>query len=222
MVIGRSLGGAYATAQHKTVYIDRGSQDGISVGHVFRAFIEKDPDTNESLINTEFVRLGHIQIVQVVSNFSMGLVINSRTAIDDNTKVVSVTDVSDLSLEPIRVLPASVEPSAQTPTTSESPANLPPELPAELPTEPTNEDELDKLDDQKELSEKEKRDLEQLEATRVQTPPDAPLEIPADGPPPELPPDIESMDAIPPTDAAPVPETSTPVEPPPAEEPPPI
>lgn len=227
VIVDRTQGSSFATAQHKTVFVDRGSRDGVGEGMIFRVYFQKDPDTDEALEVQESTRLGHLQVIQVSETFSTAVVYNSRTAIDDEAPAVLLTDVSDLELEP-RAGEPTVVPETSQPS---EPGDLP-SLPVEAPPSdavppPAPADDLDGLDDQKDLDENEKKELQQLEEWKKdpsQNPPPAdippsdgvappPQEIPTDLPP-EIPTEVLPED---PTGLPPVgPETAPP--PPPPEE----
>jgi DNA-dependent RNA polymerase auxiliary subunit epsilon len=170
----------YATAQHKSVFIDRGAQDGVGEGMIFRIFLDRDPDTDEAFPVRDSARMGHVQVAQVSEQFSTGIVYNSRSIIQDESPAVLLTDVSDIDLD-------SKFNAPPTPPSDPTAPAPPPELTAPAPeaspvppAEGTPSDDLDRLDDQREMSDQEKRELEQLEQWKKANP---------DTPPnPELPP----------------------------------
>jgi hypothetical protein len=86
----------YAIAQHKEVFIDRGSEDGVQSGMVFRAYQHTDPGNNKELTRSDFIIDADIQIARVSSNFSSGVVIESKSIINENSEVYLLTDVSDI------------------------------------------------------------------------------------------------------------------------------
>ncbi len=86
----------YATAQHKLVFIDKGSDDKVRPGMVFRAYQHYDPGNDKKLTNADFIIAADIQVVQVSEMFSSGIVIRTMMPITENTSVVLLTDVADL------------------------------------------------------------------------------------------------------------------------------
>lgn len=127
----------YTVAQHKQVFVDRGSEDGVSPGMIFRAYQHLDPQTEDKLTDQDFIILGDFLVVQVSEQFSSLLAIDSKNTIQENTSIVLLTDVSQiLRGRENRVRSKGVD---------------------------SLMDDLDALDDGDELTEEEKRELEQLE-----------------------------------------------------------
>ncbi|MBY0470361.1 LysM peptidoglycan-binding domain-containing protein [bacterium] len=84
-------------AQFDTVYIDRGSEDGIQPGMVFRAYNYKDPNTDKTVTSANFLVEGDFLVVNVTPEFSTGIMISGRGHLETQTKAVLLTDVSSIS-----------------------------------------------------------------------------------------------------------------------------
>ncbi len=131
----------FATAQHKMVYVDAGTSDGIGVGMVFRAYQLKDLSNGNTISDDPTVELANFLVVHAEQDFSMTLVIDSNDPVEDGQAVELLTDVSDLIKN---------EKRREKLVQFEKP----------MPTAP---DELDALDTGDQLTDQEKRDLKQLE-----------------------------------------------------------
>lgn len=86
----------YATAQHKEVFIDRGSDDGIQPGMVFRAYQHKDPSNDKKVSNSNFIIDGDFIVTQVSPTFCSALATQSLSLVIEHSPVVLLTDISDL------------------------------------------------------------------------------------------------------------------------------
>lgn len=186
--------GAFMSGQHKWVYIDRGSRDGVSPGMIFRIFQNTDPRTNTPLTRGEVFVSGDTQILQSCEHFSIGTFIWSRGEVPEQYEGVLLTDVADEKIRFYFNGEASDLPIAEPPSAALAPAegivDLPlpgptenPETPL-APIEPSEEKEalvpemveekktaesedwLDKLDNHKELESDEENELRELEKFR--------------------------------------------------------
>ena len=185
----------YTTAQHKEVFIDRGAEDGVKQGMVFRAYEHFDPSNNKRLTNSEFIIDADIIVTQVSSSFSSGVVIRSTSPVMESSTVILLTDVSDLLNN----------------TGFNDKGGKADDL-----------EDLDKLDDSDSLGKDEKRELKQLETwkgnpSKEDAPPPPPGTSP-DGTPP--PPTADTMSPPPPPGDTPPsdsgqPPTDAPPPPPP-------
>ena len=84
------------TSQHKLVFMDRGSDDGVQPGMVFRAYDHYDPNNGKKVTDSDFVIAAEIQVLQVSERFCTGLVTRSLSPIKENDTAILLTDVSDL------------------------------------------------------------------------------------------------------------------------------
>ncbi|MGE0615102.1 MAG: LysM peptidoglycan-binding domain-containing protein [Bacteriovoracia bacterium] len=87
---------SYAIAENKHVFIDRGSDDGVQPGMVFRAYQNKDPGTKQEFPDANFVREADFLVIATTPQFSTALTIYSSYTIDDGHPVILLTDVSDV------------------------------------------------------------------------------------------------------------------------------
>jgi hypothetical protein len=148
-------------AQHKQVIIDRGSEDGVQTGMIFRVYQYQDPSTKKKITDQDLIVNADIIIAQVSELFSVGLMIRGQDIFNQGTEAVLLTDVSDL------IKRREFRESSFSPQSSGSKDELlaPPE--EELPTPPEEEtqlgDELDQLDQPGELTPEEEQELQQLE-----------------------------------------------------------
>ena len=85
------------TVQNREVFIDHGTEDGVQPGMVFRAYINSDPNNDGSLRDSDFVINADILVTQVSENFSTGIILHSRNMVKHGSKIVLLTDVSDVS-----------------------------------------------------------------------------------------------------------------------------
>ncbi len=86
----------YATSQYKFVFIDRGRDDGVREGMVFRAFQKKDPVTKKTITESDFIARSDIQVVQVGDRVSVGYILNGMDILNEGDPVNLLTDVSDV------------------------------------------------------------------------------------------------------------------------------
>ncbi|HLD98702.1 MAG TPA: LysM peptidoglycan-binding domain-containing protein [Bdellovibrionota bacterium] len=153
------------TAQFKFVFIDRGSDDGVQAGMVFRAYEHRDPATDEQVIESETISRGDVIILQSSPRFSTGMILNAIGVLEDRTPVSLLTDVSDVRKKR-EVLEKSLD-----------------------DTREQEIDELERIEAGGGLGKKEEKELKQLErwkseptdSTAPPTTPDSSLPPPAEG-----------------------------------------
>ncbi len=216
------------SAQYKWVYIDRGSDDGVQPGMIFRIFQHQDPFNGEEISASNMLVQGDVEIYQTCGQFSLGQIIWSRGPVQNKALSILLTDVQDYytrlylngNTTPLQLQQSM--PSEETP----------PEAPAE-PT-PANKDWLDELDNGDDLTNAEDEELKQLEGVPEEnTTPEDPTAAPTvpgeeglqpapteELPPAEAPPTAEPL----PAEQAPAatPEPAAPADSYPAEELPPV
>lgn len=197
LMLDRSISTA-TTAQYKQVFVDRGSEDGLRPGMIFRAYEKRDPATQKEVTETDFIISADILVVQVSPQISSGIVLRSRGPITENTPLVLLTDVADLK--------------KQKDFRERSPEEI---------SQDNELDDLDKSDPNNQLQENEKKELQQLESWEGN--PSEAQAVPASQEEPLAPPPEDAaLDGPGPQDAeldaGPAPDTAPP---PTAEEPPP-
>ena len=92
------------TAQGKIVALDRGVEDGVREGMIFRFYQRKDPMTGAVLTQSDFVINGEAMVVQVGERIALARVMRSLKTIDDGDRAVLLTDISDLTTKRNRTL----------------------------------------------------------------------------------------------------------------------
>ncbi|MBL7716760.1 MAG: LysM peptidoglycan-binding domain-containing protein [Bdellovibrionales bacterium] len=85
----------FSTAQFKQVFVDKGTEDGLTPGMIFRAYQYFDPATDKRITNSDFIVESEIMVVQCSEEYSTGLVINGRKDLQEGSLVVLQTDVSE-------------------------------------------------------------------------------------------------------------------------------
>ncbi|MEK6706677.1 MAG: hypothetical protein AABZ06_12905, partial [Bdellovibrionota bacterium] len=165
------------TSQQKQVYIDLGSNDGVTEGMVFRAYHHIDPATGKTITRSHVMINADMMAVQISKEFSTAIVLSGGHTISEQTPVVLLNDVSDVRKSGFQKAPIeALEPG---------------------------EEELESLGEGgSETSEEEKKELEQLEEFQEAPPEEAPSsELPAtEEPPVEPPAEIPAPEGTPPPD----------------------
>jgi hypothetical protein len=147
MVILNPLTNTWNSGQHHYVHFDRGLDDGVQVGNVFRIYEYKDPITKKTITENDMLIQADALVVHVTAQYSTALVIRARNLIKTGDLGVLLLDTSNLlqtssHKQKIRLLGQ--------PEDSKT-------------LEDSELDNLDKLDDGKdEIGRKEKEELEQL------------------------------------------------------------
>jgi len=187
--------------QHKEAFIDRGSDDGVRPGMIFRSYQHKDPGRDGKFItDSDILPSTDLKVIQTSERFSLVRASSSPEPIEDGTTVTLLTDISDL----IRQKIINAKSVSTTPT-----------------GQPRSEDELEQLDNHQGLGKNEEKELKQLEKWKANPTP-SPVPTPAASPtsPPATP---EPAPSAAPTNPPPAPtpsiapETSTaPAQPQPA------
>lgn len=141
--------------QHRFGHIDRGSQDGVTPGMVFRVYQHDDPKEKKRFLEDDVLRQGDISVLHCSEQFCTGVMEYSVDTIKDGTEVVLVTDLAG----------GLAAPAAPTTPTQPAAGTLP------------------RIDPGAELSPDEKKELEQMETFDGDTNVPA-AETPSASPPP--------------------------------------
>ncbi len=128
----------YTTAQYKEVFVDRGTEDGVQAGMIFRAYQHYDLSNNKKLTSSDFIIDADILVTQVTLHFCSGIIIKNINTVEDHSSVILLTDISDLTFKN-----GFTE--------------------KDLKNHSLEIDPLDQLDDKKKLGNAEKAELKQLE-----------------------------------------------------------
>ncbi len=142
--------GTYAAAQGKNVFIDRGTDDGVQPGMVFRSYQYHDPVNEKRITDSDFIIQADMIVTYVSPQFCVARVLRNFAPVNEDSLVVLLTDISDLnSLSGFR---------------------------ARTSDEVKRDRELDDLDrlDGRPLTEDERRELKQLENWKKNPPDSAP------------------------------------------------
>ena len=150
------------TAQHKQVFVDRGMEDGVLPGMIFRLYQHEDAATGDHLTDSDFIPVAEMIVIHSTPRFCTVEIIHSTVTISDGEKVRLLTNIADLkeSRDKLRQL------------------NL-------HPTKTDDVNELDKLEPTDAIGTQEKKELRQLEKWDGKTPMEgeaAPPEIPNSAP----------------------------------------
>jgi LysM repeat protein len=82
----------FTLAQHKQVYLDRGTADGVKPGMVFQIFSHEDPYNNVKFSSGKVHAEADIQVIQVSEHFSTGVITRSNEPILENAIASLVTE----------------------------------------------------------------------------------------------------------------------------------
>lgn len=184
--------GNFMSGQHKWVYVDRGTRDGVDRGMMFRIFQNTDPKTQKPLTRGDVFVQGDVQIIQGCGDFSIGMFLWSRGEVPERYEGMLLTDVSDEKIrfyfngqasdleisdippavmtQPSEIIDEPAPPQKEAligPGPTENPESLSPEgLNPAPPTDQASgdgDDWLDKLDNNQELRGEEENELRELE-----------------------------------------------------------
>jgi hypothetical protein len=158
----------FLSAQHRWVYVNRGSADGVQPGMIFRMFQYKDPVTKKTLTAGNVLVEGDVEVYQTCENFSIAQVAWSRGTIENNNEAILLTDLNDRFIR--YYLNGSGEGTSPPPSGDSAPSvsgdfddDLEVPKNPELPPSPDDSDWLDQLDNNQDLAPDEEKELEQLE-----------------------------------------------------------
>lgn len=87
-------------AQHKQVFINRGSEDGIVPGMIFRAYQDQDPVTGNKLSGNSNYVAAELMVVQASERFSSAIVMRGSGPISEGTKLILMSDAEAIEGTP--------------------------------------------------------------------------------------------------------------------------
>ncbi len=140
----------HAAAQHSTVFINRGQEEGIERGMVFRTYLYEDPTTKSNITKQDFINYADFLIIQVDKNFSTALCTKSLSTVKEGDSAVLLTSLDDFNSNFGIHLKSSEDLQVE-----------------------EKQNELDGLDDGKELTPEEEKELKQLEEWKENPPEDS-------------------------------------------------
>ncbi len=119
--------------------LDRGFNDGIEPGMIFRQYLYNDPKTKNEISAKDFLIESEIQVLDAKDQFSLAIVLSATHPIETTAPAIALTDLQDLNKH-VGMQGVIQDYSAEQAA-----------------------DRLDQLDSDEGVGEKERRDLEQLE-----------------------------------------------------------
>lgn len=185
VILDRSFN-TFATAQYKQLILDRGTDDGVREGMVFRIFRYDDPATKDRMIDSDVVAQADLMVVHTSERVSTAIVLRGTESVNDGAIAVLLTDIRDLTSHK-RQREIIVDDSAQ--TVSEKAEEL---------------KRLNQTDVSGSLGRKEAKELRQLERWKENGQALEPVKPKAEKAPAEVPPAAE-VAPEPPADTAEVP-----------------
>ena len=101
----------FASAQHKVVFVDRGSADGLAPGMIFRIF-NQPPGSSGKTVDENFLFDRQLMVLQVSENVSTVMILGGRDTVEEFTSATLLTDLADVnSARGYTVLGQSASPS---------------------------------------------------------------------------------------------------------------
>ncbi|NDG83553.1 MAG: LysM peptidoglycan-binding domain-containing protein, partial [Proteobacteria bacterium] len=132
--------------QQRLVFLDVGTNEGVKPGMIFRHYLHRDPFTKDKLSSRDFMIESELQVLSSQEQFSIAIVLHSRSGVHNEDEVVGLTDLRDFNKN--QGLQSVLQEHA-------ADAGM---------------DELDRLDTTEGVGEKEYRELRQLETWSKQSP----------------------------------------------------
>ena len=125
--------------QEKIVLLDAGASDGVKPGMIFRHYLHSDPSNQQAISARDFLIEAEIKVLSTLDKFSVAVIVHSKRLLGFGDDLVALTDLKDF--EKNQGLQTLIQDTQK----------------------PLSVDDLDKLDANDGLGEKENRDLRQLE-----------------------------------------------------------
>ncbi len=97
------------TSQFQFIHFDRGIEDGVHVGNVFRVYEYFDPATTQRITDSDFIVNSDAIVVHATAEFSTALVIRSRDTFTRGNFGILLTDISDLERKRNRTSDSELE-----------------------------------------------------------------------------------------------------------------
>ncbi len=91
---------AHTSSQQQEVFINRGSDDGIKPGMIFRSYEHEDPFLDKKIFSADYLVATDLLVTQVSSFFSSALVLQNLAPLRDLSPVTALTDISDVLKNP--------------------------------------------------------------------------------------------------------------------------
>lgn len=87
------------SAQYRFIHLDRGIEDGVQIGNVFRIYDYYDPVTQAKITDSDFLVNADAIVIHATAQFSTALVLRSHDTFTRGDFAVLLTDVSDIAKE---------------------------------------------------------------------------------------------------------------------------
>ncbi|MBI3558228.1 MAG: LysM peptidoglycan-binding domain-containing protein, partial [Deltaproteobacteria bacterium] len=84
------------SAQYRIIHLDRGIEDGVQIGNVFRVYDYYDPITRKKITDSDFLVNADAIVIHATAQFSTAIVLRSHDTFTRGDFAVLLTDVSDL------------------------------------------------------------------------------------------------------------------------------
>lgn len=97
LVLTSSRNSVRNSTQYHFVHFDRGIEDGVQIGNVFRIYDYFDPVTKKKITDSDFLVNADAVVVHATAQFSTALIIRSAGTFSRGDFAVMLTDVSDLT-----------------------------------------------------------------------------------------------------------------------------
>ena len=83
-------------SQHRYVFFDRGLEDGVEIGNVFRIYDYYDPVTQKKITDSDFLVSADAIVVHATAQYSTALIIRGLGTVSKGDFGILLTDISDL------------------------------------------------------------------------------------------------------------------------------
>ncbi len=84
------------SAQYRIIHLDRGIEDGVQIGNVFRVYDYYDPVSRKKITDSDFLVNADAIVIHATAQFSTAMVLRSHDTFTRGDFAVLLTDVSDL------------------------------------------------------------------------------------------------------------------------------
>ena len=96
MVYDPEVTGSDHASQYRWVYIDRGTDDGVKAGMIFRHYQHHDPYNDDKITDADILPLADFKVVYATQHYSTARVLRGDQALDNGLAVVALTNLDDL------------------------------------------------------------------------------------------------------------------------------
>ncbi len=100
------------SSQFRYIYFDRGIEDGVEIGNVFRIYDYTDPSTGKRITDSDFLVSADAIVIHATAQFSTALILRSRSTVVKGDLGVLLTDLTEMQ-RPGRKIKDSFSPQKQ-------------------------------------------------------------------------------------------------------------